>query len=148
MTNIKASISSPLLIHPKFSKKLAALIAITYSGAFVGIWFSNLVFVLKIILSIWVSVAIFYKINKHLLFKKHQITHSFTLIDHYIVFPNDLTATILSHVYVHSRFVILPLKLSNKKYETLILFDDSLDETTFHYLRIRLLHPLKSDITK
>jgi hypothetical protein len=143
MTNPKPLISSPLTIQPVFSKKLAFLIGITHGGALIGILFAALSFEIKIALSIWVLIASYYNISKHLFFKYRHVTKKITLQYDYVLLTNDLTATILSHVYVHSRFVILPLKLSNKKYETLILFDDCLDETTFHYLRVRLLHPLK-----
>lgn len=143
MTNPKPLISSPLIIQLVFSKKLAFLIGITHGGALIGIWFAALTFELKIALSIWVLMAAFYNINKHLFFKYRQITQKIILQYDYILLTNDLTATIRPHVYVHPTFVILPLKLSNKKYETLILFDDSLDEITFHYLRVRLLHPFK-----
>lgn len=143
MTSQKLFISSPLMIHPIFSKKLAFLISITHIGALIGIWFANLNFELKIALSIWVLIVSYYNINKHLFFKHRHITRSMTLIHDYIVLPNDLTAIILPHVYVHPLVVVLPLKLSNKKYETLVLFDDSIDKKTFHYLRVRLLHPLK-----
>lgn len=139
MTNIKQPISSPLEIKPRFSKKLALLIGITHGGALIGIWFAALGFEIKVSLIIWLLIVTYYNINKYL-FLKHQ---HLTLIDYYIVLPNDLTAVILPHVYVHSMFVILPLKLSNKTFETFILFDDSLDEATFHYLRVRLLHPLE-----
>ena len=143
MTNPKPLISSPLTIQPTFSKKLAFLIGITHGGALIGIWLAALDFKIKIALSIWVLIVSYYNISRHLFFKYRQITQKIILQYDYILLTNDLTATILPHAYVHSRFIILPLKLSNKKYETLILFEDSLDETTFHYLRIRLLHPLK-----
>lgn len=143
MSTQKTLISSPLTIHPVFSKKLAFLIGITHGGALIGIWFATLSFEIKIMLSIWVLIVSYYNINKHLFFNYRHLTRSMTLIDDYIVLPNDLTAIILPHVYVHPLVVVLPLKLSNKKYETLVLFDDSLDETTFHYLRVRLLHPLQ-----
>jgi hypothetical protein len=143
MTNPKLLISAPLTIYPVFSKKLAFLIAITHGGALIGIWFAALDIKIKIFLNIWVLIVSYYNINKHLFFKYRQITQKIILQYDYILLTNDLTATILPHVYVHSRFVVLPLKLSNKKYETLILFDDSLDENTFHHLRVRLLHPLK-----
>jgi len=144
MTNQKLLISAPLTICPIFSKKLAFLISITHIGALIGIWFAALDIKIKIALSIWVLIVSYYNTNKHLFFKYRQITKKIILQYDYILLTNELTATILSHVYVHSRFIILPLKLSNKKYETLILFEDSLDETTFHYLRVRLLHPLKN----
>lgn len=136
------NISAPLLIQPKFSKKLATLIAITHGGAFVGVWLANLRFEIKILLTLWILMVTYFNSKKYLFIKNNQIFQSLTLINDYVVLKNDLTATILPHVYVHSQFVILPLKLSNEKRETLILFDDSLDETTFHYLRVRLLHPL------
>lgn len=137
------SISAPLIIQPTFSKKLAFLIGITHGGALIGIWFAALVFEIKILLSICILIAINYNINKHLFFKYRSISRKITLQYDYILLENDLKAIILNHIYVHPRFIILPLKISNKKYDTLILFDDSLDETTFHYLRIRLLHPFK-----
>jgi hypothetical protein len=143
MISQKRLISSPLTIQPVFSKKLAFLIAITHGGALIGIWFAALDFEIKIVLSLWVLMVTFFNINKHLFFNYRHLTRSMTLIDDYIVLPNDLTAIILPHVYVHPLVVVLPLKLSNKKYETLVLFEDSLDKTTFHYLRVRLLHPLQ-----
>ena len=143
MTNPKPLISSPLIIQPVFSKKLAFLIGITHGGALIGIWFAALSFEIKMMLSLWVLIASYYNISKHLFFNYRQITQKIILQYDYVLLSNNLTAIILDHVYVNPLVVVLPLKLSNKKYETLILFNDCLDETTFHYLRVRLLHPLK-----
>lgn len=137
MTNV----SSPLIIQPQFSKKLALLIMITHCGACTGVWFANIPLIIQIFLTILICIQMVYHIQKHLFFKYRQVSHKFILQYDYILFENDLTATILPHVYVHAMFVILPLQLSNKNTETFIIFDDSLDESTFHYLRIRLLHP-------
>lgn len=139
------SITAPLVIQPTFSKKLAFLIGITHGGALVGIWLAALGFEIKIVLTVLVFIVMFFNINKHLFFKYRAISRKIILQYDYILLENKLTAIILNHVYVHPQFIILPLKISHNKYDTLILFDDSLDDVTFHYLRVRLLHPFKSD---
>jgi len=143
MLNKKSPVSAPLIIKPMLSKKMAMLIAILHGGALIGIWVANLDLALQICLSFYVAVMLYFHINKQLFFKYRQPLNSLTLIKDYMLLSDNTVATILPYVYVHSKMIILPLKLANKKHEVLILFDDSLDKTTFHYLRIRLLHPLK-----
>ncbi|MEY3220756.1 MAG: hypothetical protein RIT27_2113 [Pseudomonadota bacterium] len=142
MSNKKLPVSLPLIIQPMFSKKMAIFIAFLHSTALIGIWLASLDMIIQLFLSCYVFLMLYFNIKKQLFFKYRQPIQNITLINDYFLFPDKTVATILPYVYVHSKIVILPLALKNKKTEILILFDDSLDKTTFHYLRVRLLHPI------
>lgn len=144
MLTKKSPVSAPLIIKPMLSKKMAILIIILHGGALIGIWAADLDLILQLCLSFYVAMMLYFHINKQLFFNYRQPIRSLTLIKDYILLSDNTIASILPHLYVHSKVVILPLKLTNGKRETLILFDDSLDKTTFHYLRIRLLHSIKA----
>ena len=141
---LSTTFAAPLRIKPRFSRRLAVILALIHGGALLFLLLSSLPPLLKLALLLLILWSAIRAARYHLwLGQKHPLLPAELVLQNNVAqLDDEQQAKISPTTYVQPWLIVLNLNLPGRKRCSLVLFPDALDEQTFRRLRVRLKYPI------